>query len=889
MSSRAGADEAVLVWVYGTTTDDEVLKGVLDELSNAAVVHGPSLDPPTRTPDVVVPILSSDAVDETQMREDLAAWSDRIVPIALGGQASRAFGELSQVIPRPGTIHDSAQRILSVARASGLDLASYYRLARTAASWHRSGRPPAGLLSESALTEAESVLAAPQMRLVGGAGEVLRDYVAESRHHRLRRRRRAGVIAGSLGVVLALATGVAQVSQSQADAAQAHALDEAGRENSLRLAAAALDSTQIDPDLPALLAEAALEDARTSEALAAAVQIGATQVPHVTHPLEGVPIGLAVHPSGVIAVGETAGTIWVTSVEDPGDGARLAAVAGVSPWVLAISPDRGKVAVGDRTRIIVHDAKSGTLVNDFTLDGSPMFWVDDERLAVSGDPVRIVEVGTGRVDPFVPGSGEIAAWAVSTDGQRAALLYPDQVRLLSTATLESLASQSVDGGRDVTFTGDGTALVIRTDQGASVWRTLEADDPMGKSDVRLAGPIAAGPGVTVVSVSPYSCEWIELTATGLDDVTAAPCHAGSPVVGVGSLPDGRTVTVGGDRRLRVWGEPPLMRSDALSPPIPLDLFTRYTSAERGRIRGRLAIHPTGDIVALPNDAMAPRGAFRLSPTDLGQVEETKFWRAYGGSVLSPHGTAIALTSDGATGVLDLATGESWVIETGCLSSLAVPTAVSDNAEFAVCQAQTGHVLASQGGARPVISTEPGAAVGVFVSDSGEVGVATKDGVIRDSAGRIARIAPSGAALVAVTREPESGVFVSLDSNAQVHEAVNGELRRIASLTPDLRGHALAVGSDHVAVMGASQTLILARATGTEITRFRIDGTPMGDGAGFDRIDDVAFLGSSAYILGNDNRVARVDLDPTTASAILPTLLARDFTAEERSNYAISGN
>lgn len=900
-TSDSGQDQSLRVWLFGAPVEDPVLDILIGQLQElGAAVHGPTLHSPQHEPDAVAVLLTPAAADEEGMRQQLEPWSDRLVPVSLGGTASPLFAELSQVIPTTTNTRASARRILAVAEAPGVDLAAYYHLGRAAATWQASGRPTESLLSGGDLRDAQAALAMPSVQRLGRSGEVMQQYVDQSGGHQRRRRLRASVIAGATCVLLVIAIMVAQMSQMRANTAKAVSIADTNRADSLRLARMALDSTTVNPDLPLLLASEAMRLQPTDEALATALRLRATQVPHRTFSLDVVPVSLSANSNGVVAVGDTTGGVKLMEPQDAATGARIPA-SETLPRATVLTPSAERIAVSDGERTLVREVATGEVLLDFRSSGFPMFWLDESRLAVSGSRDQIVDVRTGDTVPLEEPSGSISAWSVSADGRYVGLLASDRVVVLLRETLELVASERIAGGQDLAFTGDGKTLVLVTDADALAWTDFDSGGRIKSLGNRIYPPITPGPGPTVVTAASGDCTWWEVESNRLTSwweresnvmtmVAQAPCHGGSDVAGIATLSDGSVVTTGGDRSVRLWSSPTAHHSPLLGEPARVDYFTRYSTKQRSLMVGHVVVDADGRIVTVPADGGAPFGAsWRLEPKDLSPVEDPRLWQNHlMSSVLSPSGLAVSSTADGYTGVMTLDSGQSWGVKSGCFPYSGFPGAVSDNGMFAVCASPEGLVLASEDNAE-LLSGDVSvrSLVAVFVNDSGDVTSVTDDGeAVANVRGEVTaeveplRIAPVGHNLVGVHYDADRDEYVSLATDGTVFECRRGAIRTIASVGPDLRGYALSVGHEYVALVGASDFVVVQREHGVEVLRIPQDSGSIG------RVHDVTFLDEAAYVLTDEHRVVKIDLEGATINEYLEAAAPRELTAEERATFRV---
>jgi WD40 repeat protein len=541
-------------------------------------------------------VVSPDSVASAycgQEVEHALELNKRIVPLLLRPVADELVPEGVRVrnwIPflRPSDFNRGVARVVE---ALNTDLAwarEHTRWLLKALEWDAEHRERSFLLRGSELAAAEAWLAGaagkePEPNLLQG------EYVAASRRAAPRRQRRLAALSVAIAAVSLALLIFALVSRSQAITARNTARSRAfGAESQTQLA--------VDPERSILLAEAALKQATTPEALFALrgaldssplryrlPDAGLQSCADLAH---GAP-DLAYRPDGrrlaeaicggVIVVADERGSVVrririgrpVSSIAYSRDGALLAAAT--PPAVLLLDPSSGVVE-----KTLPNSAHVAQLAF------SPSAGV----LALGGvGKLTFVDVATGRarVVPF-PASVRgttTTALAFSADGRRLATGVaapepntPSGVGIVDVGSGRLLAAAGADNIEDVGFSPDGGALVTAesgTDGGTISVRDVHA---LSKKRVLVRLPAVSA---TAGAFSPDGAE----VAFGAADGTAGLVSPGNgqritsylgqtaAVTALRFSPDGRFVaTASADGTTRVWrAAGPELRSFRTAPTV----------------------------------------------------------------------------------------------------------------------------------------------------------------------------------------------------------------------------------------------------------------------------------------------------------------------------------
>lgn len=879
-----------MVWLYGDPAEAPNLQELTRELlSRGLEVQGPVFELPPAVPDVVGVILRDTSVDEESLRTQLEPWAGRVVPIALGGRPSPVLGELSQVVLNQSNVSQSADRIVAVAEASGVNLEEFYRLARHAHSWNESGRPSSGLMNGPDLAAAERLLRLSSTSHLGPDRELLRSYVERTQRSRSRRRRVLAAGAAVVSVVLVLAALQAQASQAKAGHARDQAVTEGSSADSIRLATSALDLAEWNSDLPAILASRAIQAQDTAQAKAAGLRIRATTVPHRSYPLKVVPISLATGPTGSFVIGNVDGTIEVHTQPGDQNPVRLDPVDGTLPEELLPTTDGRQLAEADDEATLVREIPSGGVLGKFP-DVRPVAWIDGNHVLTAGRRLQIMDITNG-VGSEIAGFRNPRAWAVSPDNRQVAIVVGRRVHLFDLNPWSRTASvripktkrSLIHRGVGLAYDGTGKSLVVAQRGTSFVWDLKEQQEPLQELGVTVSSDVASGPAGYVLDASSGTCTWLKVEPSALMEDADMPCHSGAAVVGMVALDSGQVLSAGGDSYLRAWSAIPVARSPQLADASSVDFFNRYSSQARRYLRGRIRVDDDGSLLVMNETAMRYVASMsRVDPSSLALVAEPKTWVAMDATaVASEYGAFVASSLLGRyVSIVDVAAQRAWQAEVGCFDFSIAPAAVSNNGNFVTCQSRDGLVLAEKGSSVNTILPEASDPIDVTVTDTGETRVVTASGEFFATDGTSFRVTPDGTSAVAATQSSHSKGVIAAAPDGSVYEAGPDGQRTISRPDPDLAAFATTATPDYVVLLGASATVVLDRGTGEEVLRIPTSARIFG------RMDDAVVQGQRLFLLDQSERLVRIDLSTERLAEGLSDLVSRSPTEEEILLYQV---
>lgn len=474
-----------------------------------------------------------------------------------------------------------------------------------AAEWRASGHEASFLLRGARLDQLESwaedtdlAIGRPERAYLKASVD-LRDHEREAeelrRQHEVAIERRSARRLRSLVGVLAVASLVGATLTAVATTQRARAEDAARDALARELAATAVATLELDPELSILLAIEAVEATRSSdgtvlreaeEALHRAVVASRLVVE-----VPGVGGRVAWSPAGVLAsvVGRSLGAVDLRDVET---GRRLRTIDAHEGAVTGVvfSPDGARMATTGEDRMLkVWDPATGELVTSARGRGDaqgPSFSADGRRVAAAWtedfEAVRVLDLTTGQAS--IVSVPEAAGTALSPDGTQVAVAkrWPiDETGVVADVengrvafTLHGENCCAHPTMRGIAWSPDGRLVAVSSQDNTRVW-----DAPTGELEHVLVGHTGL---VTDVAWSRDSSRLV----TGSSDGTAKVWDLGvdgvrerwslsaqemrSGVHGVAFSPDG-TKVLGGDAlqsATKVWDLGPSGDAEWVNLPAP---------------------------------------------------------------------------------------------------------------------------------------------------------------------------------------------------------------------------------------------------------------------------------------------------------------------------------
>jgi hypothetical protein len=804
------------------------------------------------------------------LEEVLEPWRDRIVPVADGDHASSAFGDLSQLVLGDLGIDEAARRIRLIHDVGGATLAALVRLESSARAWLAEGEGRPGLLRGAAIDEAQGVVG----RSSTIASDDVRRFVRASAHARTRLQRIQAVVAVVVAALL-VAGSVAALAQRQAAVEAEHvAVTRTAAAEANRLAGLAVGMIGTDPDLPWILVRDALRSSATPEAIAAARRVAQVVPRHTSIRLTGIPSSLSTDPrSGRVVIGYVDGSVEVRSGADgtlqyswspPSEGAQT----------IAIAPGGDLVSVGSTVR----DVTSGDAVA--SLDGHFAGWVDATRVLVAKDALlSVVDVRTSSTQPtqVTLQAGDTPAWSAAGDAPVVALLDGTRILSVDAATGTAIASENLSDFTplDLATSADGSSVYVLGSGGAA---------GLVRKDGALAPVPANGNGLKVVAAGgTWLVGFGSQPVARIDQrtrtiVSTYLAHRGM-VTGLGALPEGRTVTAGADRYLRLWEPLPDVNYGKHDGPLTLDAFTRGAPQFRALTRPQLALSHDGSVLVAtdPN-----RGFVRtIDPATLETRSSVWVTTTPTSSLPADHGRAVVLSRGRGLDVIDIGGPKTlWSQPWLSVRVGAALAAIDETGTNAVVAGPQGIDLTSSDGnvntlTMPYHQTPAwvgfDGSVPVMITTTGEDfrGPAFEGTALPDLGSPVA-----GAAI-------SRGAILLVGADGTLAEVSDGRLRVIRRLGSEMIPFALHPSADGsaVAVLGAKGAYVVATSSGELIADL---STPDADSTVRDAVVD----GSSAWIIRADGGVWKERLrTPTQLVEEIDSGVPRAATPAEEAAFA----
>jgi WD40 repeat protein len=383
-------------------------------------------------------------------------------------------------------------------------------------------------------------------------------------------RRRAFYLAAALILALGMAAAAVffgQQARQNAEQALAASLMATTRE----LAAAAINSLEVDPELGILLAIQAISNTRTVDGTVLPEAEGALHrallASHLRLVLSGHEYGVltaAYSPNGQHIA--TIGIDGTAHVWDAASGAELLSMPGTTEpgdalgsQRLAYNPDGSRLVTGDRNLVKIWDAATGVAIDTFSGHTGEVWAVayspNGERIASAGvdATARIWDAATGEPMIILAGhEAEIEGLAFSPDGDRLATASDDgTIKVWNTSSGEIIRELVNPSGPffSVAYSPDGQYLTSGNDSRITVW---EAETSRKVLTIPVVGGnIIFSPDGKRLAAQTGSVAKLWDAHTGLEQLTLAG-HA-DWIMSLAFSPDGeRLLTTSLDRSARVW-------------------------------------------------------------------------------------------------------------------------------------------------------------------------------------------------------------------------------------------------------------------------------------------------------------------------------------------------
>jgi DNA-binding beta-propeller fold protein YncE len=813
----------------------------------------PQLDIPTGSGERVVVVLLTPALlasdDAGTALRNMSGRSDvALLPISLFDGAAPALEELSNIPLKAFGVERAAERIAIVAEAGAEDLVAWNRLTERAGRWEHEARSQVGLLARTELEAATQLLLRPVARMGGETSQTVGDLVAASRR-RLGRVSRVRWAIGGLVAVAMSATGIMAFGQyQQAQAATESARLATNAAEARRLVDEAVHQAEVDPDLPWLLLERALELDASPPVVASAARTAAGLVPHETHDLRAPALGLSTSSGSMVAVDYTMPHGFDVINAASGQVVLDSRSIGEALTFLALSPDGTRLAVSDEQErlhlISVEMGRAEPFIDVTNIQA--VSWIDERRVFVADEQsMQIVDIPTGSRTTIPGDPDEIYAAATHARHGWIVIAAADGLRIHDVEDGRLMRQLPFEGLRDLALSRDGSHLVARSQftlQRVPVDALLAADN--GGVDPPLPEPINASARATAVSD-----EGDLVLGTAGGELAFAP-HGGAvvtrrfpahraPVNGVALIDDVGWLSVAGDARLRIWSADKIDDTFAGGQAVSSFMLNQVpVSGFEASFRGTIVASADGSVAtvagpyldeasivdrrSLKTIASAPLGGLaapthpaqqqgvvaRFDPYGVATVidfermqvastDEAPLAALVAVTAVSPDGTKVALAGAGMSYVWDFAlAAPAW--ETFEHEDLDSPMhlEVDDNGRVSVI-GHTGEVVRNDGTTRVLREESQTFAAGAFVHD---------------------------------------GTALLVDTSGRLHRAVDGSLEELARVSGDLDPLAIRVSPEetHAAVIGSTGTEVLALESGQVVLRL------LGDGGRYFAVTDVMF-------------------------------------------------
>ncbi|MCM0615991.1 hypothetical protein MOD31_08140 [Paenarthrobacter sp. TYUT067] len=857
------------IWIYSAGDPADIFEHLAQELrSRGVVVTGPTTNIPTRTSGVVVVAISRHSGDSKIKVDALRPFQGRILPVVEGLDASPVFSDLSQLYLGELGVEHVADHIMLVWSIGGGSLAALTLLEDKARQWSVADKAPSHLLRGAAVDEAIRVLS----KASSVATRNVNLYVRAGVDRRQRRNRLLAWISGVVAAALTAASGIALIQQHEADASRLLANNRTAGAESVRLAGLATSLIGTDPDLPWLLAEEALHQSNTAEAIAAARRVVQSAPTHLSVRLQALPRFLSTdRESGTIAVQYVDG---ITEIRRGDDGRLIRSIPSNpmdSPGV-ALAPGGKLLALG--TRLV--DSGTGNTIDE--VDGSFCGWTNDSRavflkngrLGIRDIPAGVVtqtQVSINNPEQLIFSTAAHVPVATVLDGNQ--LLSVD----LTTGTAMATKTIDVTGGRDLATSDDGTLVYVALSDGAKGFKRTDAG--LTSVDVRGSGSMVVSTGTTWAigdNVRPT-------TQIGISSGTILSSYVShrGPVVGIGALPNGRTATIGADGYLRLWESPPSIAYPNGSDQLRSDLFSRAAPSKRAMDRPQAVLSTDGTAIVASNASNGT--AAILDSSDFRKIAGMFVGNSPSATIPLPGKVTLHYVPDHVFTVIDVQKLQVlWRTKVSDSFDPLVAAANDKGTRVGFATSTEMVTIGADGSFHTTSFNSTATPVWIGVTDDSTATVLSDGRIFRDDAPSIS-LAELGSPVAAAGAAPGGSIF-AIGTNGTLAEESDGELRKILQLDAGLGAFALRVSNDgsQVAVIGLSGGAVVNPVDGHVL----LDLTPQE--ARFAVIRDLVIDGGTVWLLRADGGFQKLNL--STEDQLLQTL-ERDSPRELSGEEAVS--
>ena len=808
--------EAVRRAYYWASPDDLVLVSRVEaELAPLDVLLQP-FDPSGEPGDgVLFVFLSTRFLGDNSRRLEavISAWGRSVVPVHLEpelGPLPGALAERTRIFALGRTTAWLAAAIAAATRAEPQWRTEWQEVVAAATRWSDVSSDEAELPSRSEVDRASELMRmGPRAEVEPVRHTVERFLEAGLGAARRRRRKRAGIVLG-LSTLLVVAATVALILRAVALDARDVARAAANQSRAERLARLARQSIGSDPDLPPVLARRAYE-LDPSPAMRAGLRRAVDAAPwHRSYRLPDIPFELVGSPRSPLVV--TATDDSRVSLIDARDGRPVASAPAPAATeedqvpTLAVSPDGTSVAVAynggliqvralDRSFRVTQSIRLKRATDAWSL---AVVWVGENELlsAWQGLPAIRIDLPGGRsrsvdVEATTPalGVGATADGSLTAivGRRRAAILEAGEdepCAVFPTRRSEPGVTAVVDPvNRAVVVAGKGQVVFqmpIPARCGVPGGQRPESAGWAAGSASQAAVAVPGG-GVMIGIASGEALEMVPPAAYPADAFLA---HGG-PVTGVAIARDGRLVTAGADKWLRVWQATPPAPVYPTGPAYNVALGESYSfDLTRATWRSMLAVDETEKEVTVGGFTSGHLAVAELGRLAVPEIESL----LYPNTSIRPAPTsscsALVFGSEGDVRVLRCERDRLSVVWTRperIGAAGVVNSAISDDGRAVALWDMNGVELTQVSDGRVVGAEIHGVVAGAFDSKRRFVAVDERGTVsVIDASDETRRVGVDvrshPVAAMAVIADGQEVLLVTADGQMVLAETANGKVR-----------------------------------------------------------------------------------------------------------------